>query len=305
MKAEHAWCLAQADALFSYSSLTPEQTVPASQGVHRWPQRTLPSLLVQECSMVLPNVFHDPHTVCITCRGSCTVSSRCEECAGWDVMMVDSARVYQAKLERRHTRYARVKRQGSVGASLRFSSKRSQDQEHHLWRNIHALPPLLTLALVLVQPSNGSPNRASTFALPMILDVPLRDSQRTRHFGNDSPSPTSIGGCLAQQHLLAWEDRVGRVGSTGSSQGCLGTWASTRQIPSETALTEEVTALLNKGAVEEAPPTPVFYSWLFVVPKVTGGFHLIIDLSCSDDNEQLLCPVRALRWYLHKDTVPI
>ncbi|MPC85452.1 hypothetical protein E2C01_080230 [Portunus trituberculatus] len=28
-------------------------------------------------------------------------SKRCEECAGWDVMMVDLARVYQAKLERR------------------------------------------------------------------------------------------------------------------------------------------------------------------------------------------------------------
>ncbi|MPD06429.1 hypothetical protein E2C01_102243 [Portunus trituberculatus] len=39
----------------------------------------------QECSRTLPNVSHEPYTVCITCRGSCNVSSRCEECAGWDV----------------------------------------------------------------------------------------------------------------------------------------------------------------------------------------------------------------------------
>ncbi|MPC98966.1 hypothetical protein E2C01_094358 [Portunus trituberculatus] len=71
----------------------------------------------QECSRALPNVSHDPHTVCIMGRGSRIVSSRCEECAGWDVMMVDSARVYQAKVEQCHTRYACAKRQGSVGAS--------------------------------------------------------------------------------------------------------------------------------------------------------------------------------------------
>ncbi|MPC59580.1 hypothetical protein E2C01_053604 [Portunus trituberculatus] len=41
----------------------------------------------------------------------------CEECAGWDVMVVDSARIYQAKLERCFTRYACAKHQGSVGAS--------------------------------------------------------------------------------------------------------------------------------------------------------------------------------------------
>ncbi|MPC25008.1 hypothetical protein E2C01_018105 [Portunus trituberculatus] len=57
----------------------------------------------QECSRVLPNIFHDPDTG--------------EECASWDVMAVDSARIYQAMLERRRTRYARPKRQGSVGAS--------------------------------------------------------------------------------------------------------------------------------------------------------------------------------------------
>ena len=41
----------------------------------------------------------------------------------------------------------------------------------------------------------------------------------------------------------------------------------------------EVTALIGKCAVEEAPPTPGFYSRLFVVPKASGGFRPVIDLS--------------------------
>ena len=45
------------------------------------------------------------------------------------------------------------------------------------------------------------------------------------------------------------------------------------------ALQDELLQLLAKGAIEEAPPSPGFYSHLFVVPKVTGGFRPIIDLS--------------------------
>ncbi|MPC50374.1 hypothetical protein E2C01_044202 [Portunus trituberculatus] len=44
----------------------------------------------------------------------------CEECVGWDVMVVVSAKiyqVYQAKLEWRRTRYARAKCQDSVVSS--------------------------------------------------------------------------------------------------------------------------------------------------------------------------------------------
>ncbi|MPC55644.1 hypothetical protein E2C01_049587 [Portunus trituberculatus] len=42
-----------------------------------------------------------------------------------------------------------------------------------LWRNIHDPPPLPNLVLVLIQPNNGSLSRASTLAVPMILNVPL------------------------------------------------------------------------------------------------------------------------------------
>lgn len=45
------------------------------------------------------------------------------------------------------------------------------------------------------------------------------------------------------------------------------------------ALSQEITLLRNKEAIEEAPSTPGFCSRMFVVPKKTGGFRPIIDLS--------------------------
>ena len=38
-------------------------------------------------------------------------------------------------------------------------------------------------------------------------------------------------------------------------------------------------ALLDKEAIESAPPSPGYYSRLFVTPKVTGGWRPVIDLS--------------------------
>ena len=45
------------------------------------------------------------------------------------------------------------------------------------------------------------------------------------------------------------------------------------------ALEWEIHAFHSKGAMEPAPPTPGFYSRIFVVTKATGGWRLIIDLS--------------------------
>ena len=45
------------------------------------------------------------------------------------------------------------------------------------------------------------------------------------------------------------------------------------------ALEEAIQALRCKGAVEPAPPTPSFYSCMFVVTKATGGWRPITDLS--------------------------
>ena len=45
------------------------------------------------------------------------------------------------------------------------------------------------------------------------------------------------------------------------------------------ALSDTVSALVEKEAIEIAPPSLGFYSRLFVTPKVTGGWHPVIDLS--------------------------
>ena len=45
------------------------------------------------------------------------------------------------------------------------------------------------------------------------------------------------------------------------------------------ALEKELLELSSKGAVERAPPTPGFYSRMFVVRKASGSWRPIIDLS--------------------------
>ena len=45
------------------------------------------------------------------------------------------------------------------------------------------------------------------------------------------------------------------------------------------ALNAVVADLSAKGAIEPAPPSPGYYSCLFVTPKVTGGWRPVIDLS--------------------------
>ena len=45
------------------------------------------------------------------------------------------------------------------------------------------------------------------------------------------------------------------------------------------ALSDAVSALVEKKAIEIAPPSSGFYSRLFVTPKVTGGWRPVIDLS--------------------------
>ena len=44
------------------------------------------------------------------------------------------------------------------------------------------------------------------------------------------------------------------------------------------ALSDAVSALVEKEAIEIVPPSPGFYSRLFVTPKVTGGWRPVIDL---------------------------
>ena len=45
------------------------------------------------------------------------------------------------------------------------------------------------------------------------------------------------------------------------------------------ALEEEIQALCRKGAVEPSPPTPGYYSCMFVVTKASGGCRPVINIS--------------------------
>lgn len=47
------------------------------------------------------------------------------------------------------------------------------------------------------------------------------------------------------------------------------------------ALDLKVCWLIKKGSVEEvlSQHLPIFYSWLFMVPKSSGGWHSVLDLS--------------------------
>ena len=45
------------------------------------------------------------------------------------------------------------------------------------------------------------------------------------------------------------------------------------------ALSDAVSALVEKEAIEIVPPSPGFYSRLLVTPKVSGGWRPVIDLS--------------------------
>lgn len=107
----------------------------------------------------------------------------------------------------------------------------------------------------------------------------------------DGNSP--IGGCLAL-HLNDWESlgaeewvlRVLREGYKIPLHSLPPLSRSPRQLVSYStdsergkALDLEITSLLDKFAVEEAPPNSGFYSRLFLVPKASGGFRPVIDLS--------------------------
>ena len=72
----------------------------------------------QDCNRVLPSFSNDaPHSVCITCRGFCATALRYEECANWDVVVMEGARSYQCKLAWRHSHYTCSKWQGGTVAS--------------------------------------------------------------------------------------------------------------------------------------------------------------------------------------------
>ena len=106
------------------------------------------------------------------------------------------------------------------------------------------------------------------------------------------PSSRKVGGCLAA-HWQVWEswradDWVVQVLRSGYRIPFRSRPLSHVPIPLPSynpnsirglALSNAVSALVEKEAIEIAPPSPGFYGRLFVTPKVTGGWRPVIDLS--------------------------
>ena len=69
----------------------------------------------QDCNRVLPSFSNDaPHSVCITCRGFCATALRYEECANWDVVVMEGARSYQCKLAQCHSKVLTLNGRGAL-----------------------------------------------------------------------------------------------------------------------------------------------------------------------------------------------
>ena len=78
----------------------------------------------------------------------------------------------------------------------------------------------------------------------------------------------------------------------------------------------EIAALMEKGAIELAPPTPGYYSRVFVVLKASGSWRPIIDLSClnrlvvfskfrMETLQSVLRSVPGIGWYQSICRMPI
>ena len=78
------------------------------------------------------------------------------------------------------------------------------------------------------------------------------------------------------------------------------------------ALGREVQALIEKGAIEPVSPDPGFYSRLFLVPKSSGGWRPVIDLSVlnhyivktrfhMETNSSVLRSIRKTDWMVSID----
>ena len=102
--------------------------------------------------------------------------------------------------------------------------------------------------------------------------------------------------CAASSHVLAWEalpasDWVVRVVRSGfrlpwcSAKAPLSTSSPAFRLPGNPlalgALDQDVSLLLSKGATEEvvSPSSPGFYRRIFVVPKASGRWRPVLDLS--------------------------
>ena len=113
----------------------PEQQSPVREGVllHRMDTPPSPAAagttssppplessrrVCRRCSRVLASFLHDPHSVCVSCRGLCYPGKRCAECSNWCRDDVLAAYDYQCTL--RHG-------QGAQSGQSKFVSRPTSD----------------------------------------------------------------------------------------------------------------------------------------------------------------------------------
>ena len=141
---------------------------------------------------------------------------------------------------------------------------------------------------------SGSPSRSSK---RVRFDSPAPSALKppNKGFRRQEPCPSSrkVGGCLTE-HWEVWKSwgadvwvvQVLRYGHRVPFRSLPPLSHVPIPLPSYSpnsirglALSDAVSALVENEAIEIAPPSPGFYSRLFVTPKVTGGWRLVIDLS--------------------------
>ena len=138
----------------------------------------------------------------------------------------------------------------------------------------------------------SSPGCSRSKKSPRLGFSPASKQGRGRKL-SQGPCPAVIGSCLSLQ-WCAWRERgaepwVVEVLKEGYaipfhmqpplSPTSIVLDSYSPQSVKGRALEEEIQALRRKGAEEPAPPTPGFYSRMFVVTKAMGGWRPIIDLS--------------------------
>ena len=87
------------------------------------------------------------------------------------------------------------------------------------------------------------------------------------------------GGLLDSGETAGWLSDPLRPSTSSIRAASLCLLAYSRQSIEIVALIQELQILLRKGAVETASQSPGFYDSLFLIQKVSGSWHPIIDFS--------------------------
>ena len=85
-----------------------------------WP-RKCPGVVLKVCGRFLPAKDHDPHRLCVTCRGkSCNVDDQCVECHEWSEERCREVAAYAVKLSAQ--REKKKERKAKSSSSVFFAN---------------------------------------------------------------------------------------------------------------------------------------------------------------------------------------